>query len=128
VDKIADTPSSSMKATMNGLLDVAKETDDKHQRELNHVQDNHPLVSLTIFQRQAGWPEKFENQDMKPLVDLTKKPKNDEPELLQVWGHTKSLIARCFDGIQDLHRRNWHIIPFWLASAQPEQEESVPFR
>jgi len=38
------------------------------------------------------------------------------------------MLAKHFDGVWDLHHRNWHVIPFWLASAHSQQAESVPFR
>ena len=74
------------------------------------------------------WLEKFKNKDMDKLIGITKKPDKEEYLLSQVWMRTKPVIMKCFDGVKDLHRRNWHAIPFWLASAQPLQQESIPFR
>ena len=121
-------PSTPIQTMMKKLLDAAKEVDEKYQRELNHVQDNHPLVTLTPFHRRTEWLEKFKNKDMDKLVGITKKPDKEEYLLSQAWMRTKPLITKCFDGVKDLHRRNWHAIPFWLASAQPLQQESIPFR
>lgn len=113
---------------MKQLLDAAKELDEKHQRELNKIQDNPPFETLTPFERHTAWPIKYKNKDMKALVELTKKPDKEEYLLLQAWNNTRSMIAKRFDGVWDLHRRNWHVIPFWLASAYSQQAESVPFR
>src|SRR5215471_20482930 len=124
-DIAAATP---IEARIKQLLDAAKELDEKHQRELNKIQDNPPFETLTPFEHHTAWPIKYKNKDMKALVELMKKPDKEEYLLLQAWNNMRSMLAKHFDGVWDLHHRNWHVIPFWLASAHSQQAESVPFR
>ena len=69
----------------------------------------------------------LKSRDMGELHELIKKPGINDKRLI-AWNGTRARIKSCFEGVLDLHRRNWHLIPFWLASADPQQEESVPFR
>jgi hypothetical protein len=113
---------------MKQLLDTAKDLDEKRQRELNKIQDNHTPETLTHFERHTAWSIKYKTKDMGALVELMKKPDEKEHWLLQAWNNMRSMIVKHFDGIWDLYQHNWHVIPFWLASAYAEEAESVPFR
>ena len=119
--------SSIPKYVLEDLLKTAKEQDEERIRNLNKVQDSQDLTTLTIWRRHTEWHETFKNRDMGELHELAKKPRGDDKHII-AWNGTRARIKLCFEGVLDLHRRNWHLIPFWLASADPRQEESVPFR
>src|SRR5215471_5690580 len=104
VDIKMDIPATPIEVRMKQLLDAAKKLDEKHQRELNKIQDNPRFETLTPFERHTAWPIKYKNKDMKALVELMKKPDKEEYLLLQAWNNMRSMIAKRFDGVWDLHR------------------------
>ena len=102
VDVNVNMPLTPIETTMKQLLDAAKEVDEKYQRELNHVQDNHPLVALTPFHRRTEWLEKFKNKDMDKLIGITKKPDKEEYLLSQAWMRTYPYFPRISNGYPHL--------------------------
>ena len=121
-------PLGSMpKPVLESLLKTAKEQDEERTHKLNIVQDTQDVRTLSVWLRHTEWHERFRLQDMGPLHELVKKPEVNDKRLM-AWNGTRARIKSCFEGVLDLHRRNWHLIPFWLASADAQQEESVPFR
>jgi hypothetical protein len=128
-DEYADIePLSAMsKLMLESLLKTSKEQDDEHIRNLNKIQDNQPLSALSAWRTHVAWEKKFANRDMGEFLALSKRPAGNDKRI-HAWNATKAMIEIRFQGVLDLHERNWHLIPFWLASVEAQQAESVPFR
>jgi len=112
---------------ISSLLATAKQANDDYIRELNHISETNSLTTLTPWHRRTVWHETFINQDMAKLHGLAAKPTATNSKI-HAWNYTLAMIEECFESVKDLHKRNWHLIPFWLASADMNQSESVPFR
>jgi hypothetical protein len=117
-----------MDGLLSGLLESGDERDQEYQQSLNLVQDSSNIVTLTPWLQRTKWTKQFVGKDMEKLFALTKKPVREEGHLYDLWGRVDSVLRRCFKSVLDLDERGWDLIPFWLASAAPNEESSKPFR
>lgn len=86
------------------------------------------LVTLTPWLRHTKWHERFKGKDMKVLHGLTDPPKLDQEKEIMLWKSVDRVIRKCWNGFHDCSKRGWGMIPFWLASAIRDKEDSRPFR
>ena len=86
------------------------------------------MVTLTPWLRRTKWTKRFGGKDMENLFALTKKPIREEVHLYELWHRVDGVLRRCYKSVLDLDERGWELIPFWLASADANQESSKPFR
>ena len=79
--------------------------------------DDKSAVVRTPWLARVGWIEQFAGMDMDLLCSMTEKPgATDEDWLKQVWDDTGAMLRWCFEGLRDLHTRQWERISFWLSS------------
>jgi hypothetical protein len=112
-DSIIEPLSSMPKPILQSLLKTTKEQEEERMHKLNIVQDTQDMRSLSVWLRHTEWHEKFRGQDMGPLHELIKKPEANDKRLV-AWNGTRARIKSCFEGVLDLHKRNWHLTIYGL--------------
>ena len=75
-------------------------------------------VVWTPWLMRTRWMERYEGMDIEELYKLTDKPNLGEEEdwMSTLWSDIGGTIRWCFEGLKDLHERQWDRISFWLAS------------
>ena len=121
-------PTGIIEHFMSSFIEGAEESDKVDRWNLNQVKDNTSLVTKTPWLRHTKWEERFKGQDMKVLHDLTRSPELREEDLKSVWDCLVAVLENCWDGCLDIFNRGWELLPFWLASAVRDKEDTHPFR
>ena len=113
---------------MSSYIEDAEESDRAHRWTLNQVKDDTSLVTKTPWLRHTQWEERFKGRDMKVLHDLTKIPDVRDDDARFVWDCIGAVLDNCWEGCLDIFNRGWLMLPFWLASAVRDKEDTHPFR
>ena len=89
--------------------------------------DDQSAVVRTPWLARVGWIEQFAGMDMDLLCSMIEKPSaTNEDWLKQVWDDTGAMLQWCFEGLRDLHRRQWERISFWLSSPSKSDAGKSP--
>ena len=59
---------------------------------------------------------------MEMLFAMTKKLLRGEGHLYDLWDRVNDVLCRCYVSVLDLDEHGWDLIPFWLASADTNEE------
>lgn len=121
-------PANFIDQLILGQVNKADKKDQEYQRNINEVQDNMTIVTLTPWLRHTQWHERFKGKDMKALHSLTDPPKPDQDDEMFLWKSINRVVHSCWNGFNDCLKRGWVMVPFWLASAVRSKESSRPFR
>jgi hypothetical protein len=121
-------PATMIDHLVQSYIEQSEATDREYQRHINEVKDTTSLVTKTPWLRHTKWEERFVGQDMKVLHDLTNPPETRDYAGRHVWDTTGKILARCWDGFQNVLERGWELLPHWIASAVRDKESTRPFR
>jgi len=110
-----------------GYLQEADVHRQEYYNNLDMVQETR-LVSMTPWLRHTQWNETFRRKDMSKLCNQILKPTEGEGGLLEVWQSVSRVVEKSLAGVKDCLNRRWTMIPFWLASARPNEPSTRPFR
>jgi hypothetical protein len=61
------------------------------------------------------------------LAEHTKSPEVKDIQLKLVWDATGQMLERCLDGVNDLGKRNWSTIYFWMNGSEVGKPAIKPF-
>ncbi len=96
--------------------------------EINRVKDTMSLVTKTPWLRHTKWEERFMGKDMDALNKLAATPDVKNYNERRIWDQVGKMLNKCWLGFHDVLERGWELVPFWLASAAREKEDTKPFR
>ena len=116
-----------LEGLIDSVLDEANKRDTEWRLSLGHVTESN-VVTKSPWLSRTGWERKFLGKDMKTLVQLTERPKEDEEGLSEIWLSVSRVIKACWKGADDISDRGWDLILFWLNSSDRSKADSKPFR